>query len=148
VVTYTVVVATDNTTGKLLPYLTANVQFEVSRRQGVLLIPNAAMRWRPQLAQVAPDAREAYAKSRRRGDRKGEKPEQQAHDRATLWIEDEGFVRPVTVKIGLGDGIQTEILSDTLKEGDQVVIGETRQKSEGTVNPFTPQMFGGGKKKD
>jgi len=29
VVTYTVVVATDNASGKLLPYLTANVQFEV-----------------------------------------------------------------------------------------------------------------------
>jgi HlyD family secretion protein len=29
VVAYTVVVATDNASGKLLPYLTANVQFEV-----------------------------------------------------------------------------------------------------------------------
>ena len=29
VVTYTVVVTTDNSNGKLLPYLTANVQFEV-----------------------------------------------------------------------------------------------------------------------
>ena len=34
VVTYTVVVTTDNSSGKLLPYLTANVQFEVDKRSG------------------------------------------------------------------------------------------------------------------
>ena len=34
VVTYTVIVTTDNSSGKLLPYLTANVQFEVDQRYG------------------------------------------------------------------------------------------------------------------
>ena len=42
VVTYTVIVTTDNFRGKLLPYLTANVQFEVDKRSGALLVPNAA----------------------------------------------------------------------------------------------------------
>ncbi len=32
VVTYTVIVTTDNSSGKLLPYLTANVQFELDKR--------------------------------------------------------------------------------------------------------------------
>src|SRR6266478_6358396 len=40
VVTYTVVVETDNSDGKLLPYMTANLQFEVNKRQNVLLVPN------------------------------------------------------------------------------------------------------------
>ena len=52
VVTYTIEVITDNSDGKLLPYLTANVQFELSRSTGVLLVPNAALRWFPQPAQV------------------------------------------------------------------------------------------------
>src|SRR5262249_30559657 len=47
VVTYTVVIAVDNTDGALLPYLTARVQFEAQRRSGVLLVPNAALRWKP-----------------------------------------------------------------------------------------------------
>ena len=47
VVTYTVVVATDNSDGKLLPYLTANLQFEIDQRSDVLLVPNAALRWKP-----------------------------------------------------------------------------------------------------
>ena len=61
VVTYTVVVTTDNSSGKLLPYLTANVQFEVDKRSGVLLVPNAALRWKPQASQIAPAANKAAA---------------------------------------------------------------------------------------
>ena len=56
VVTYTVVVTTDNSSGKLLPYLTANVQFEMDQRSNVLLAPNAALRWKPQASQIDPAA--------------------------------------------------------------------------------------------
>ena len=54
VVTYTVVVTTDNPptaeypNGKLFPYMTANLKFEVERHPDVLLVPNAALRWKPQ----------------------------------------------------------------------------------------------------
>ena len=54
VVTYTVEVMTDNSDGKLLPYLTANVQFELSRSTDVLLVPNAALRWFPQASAGRP----------------------------------------------------------------------------------------------
>ena len=54
VVTYTVIVTTDNSDGKLLPYLTANVQFEVDQRSDVLLVPNAALRWMPEAEQIDP----------------------------------------------------------------------------------------------
>jgi HlyD family secretion protein len=70
VVTYTVVVTTDNSSGRLLPYMTANVKFEVAKRDKVLLVPSAALRWKPQPNQVVADAREAFAKSsQRRGGR-------------------------------------------------------------------------------
>ncbi len=58
VVTFTVEVTTDNSSMKLLPYLTANVQFETNRRDDVLTVPNAALRYTPASAeQVAPDVR-------------------------------------------------------------------------------------------
>src|SRR5205814_7076430 len=60
VVTYTVVVNTDNSDGKLVPYLTANLQFEISKHANVLLVPNAALRWKPSPNQVAPEARDEY----------------------------------------------------------------------------------------
>jgi HlyD family secretion protein len=55
VVTYMVVITTDNSSGKLLPYMTASVLFEVDEHKDVYMVPNAALRWKPQVSQIAPD---------------------------------------------------------------------------------------------
>jgi HlyD family secretion protein len=47
VVTYAVVVSVDNSDGTLLPGLTVNAQIEVSKRDGVLKVGNAALRFKP-----------------------------------------------------------------------------------------------------
>lgn len=47
VVTYPVVVTVDNSDGTLLPGLTVNAEIEVSRRNGVLKVSNAALRYKP-----------------------------------------------------------------------------------------------------
>ena len=47
VVTYTVVVAVGNPSGKLLPGMTANVKLVVAEKPSVLKVPNAALRFRP-----------------------------------------------------------------------------------------------------
>src|SRR5207245_2783342 len=67
--TYTDEVVTDNSSGRLLPYLTANVKFEVARREDVLIVPNTALRWTPPPELVAPDARAEYANADQRPSR-------------------------------------------------------------------------------
>ncbi len=47
VVTYTVVVAVSNPSGKLLPGMTANVKLVIAEKPSVLKVPNAALRFRP-----------------------------------------------------------------------------------------------------
>ena len=47
VVTYPVVVSVDNTDGTLLPGLTVNAEIEVSKRDNILKISNAALRYKP-----------------------------------------------------------------------------------------------------
>ena len=59
VVTYTVVVTTDNTSGRLLPYMTANVKFEVAKRNKVLLVPERG----PALETPAQSSRRRRARS-------------------------------------------------------------------------------------
>lgn len=62
VVLYTVVVNAPNPELKLLPYLTANLKFEVETRKAVLQVPNAALRWHPRTAEmVVPEEREKCA---------------------------------------------------------------------------------------
>ncbi|MFH1231804.1 MAG: efflux RND transporter periplasmic adaptor subunit [Planctomycetota bacterium] len=47
VVTYTVIINADNPEEKLLPGMTANLSFEVEKRENVLRVPNAALRFVP-----------------------------------------------------------------------------------------------------
>jgi HlyD family secretion protein len=142
VVTYTVVVHTDNSDGKLLPYLTGNLQFEVSQRHHVVLIPNGGLRWRPSVDRIHPDEREAYLRSLRQPPRRnlaqGGSPKQQ---QGTVWLADGRYVRPVKVNVGLTDGTMTEVTSDNLPEGAEVVIGANTAEEEEVSSPFAPQMF-------
>jgi HlyD family secretion protein len=59
VVTYTVVVTTENKEKKLLPYMTASLHFETAKHEGILKVPNAALRWKPTPKEIAPDIRAA-----------------------------------------------------------------------------------------
>ncbi len=155
VVTYTVVISVDNSEGKLRPYQTANVQFDAGKHDNVLLVPNLALRWRPQTQQVRPEDREAYAKRQKArqtmqasstgGATKAPdlKAEKDKRERGTLWVSDGEYVRPVQVKIGASDGAQTEIVAGEVKEGDLVVTGEEHNDvgGGGTTNPFAPPIF-------
>lgn len=129
VVTYTVVVTTDNADGKLLPYLTANVQFITGRREQVLAVPNAALRWTPQADEIAPEFRRgAEATGTQR----------------TLWVAQGRYVRPVSVETGLTDGTQTEVSGPGLSEAMSVVAGARENRpgagAGGVSSPFTPQF--------
>jgi HlyD family secretion protein len=152
VVTYTVEIVTDNSNGRLLPYLTANVQFELDRRTNVLMVPNAALRWRPSAEQVVPEAREAFERlASRKGKPEGGSPTSTktgtgsgpSPTRTALWIPEENYVKPIRVQQGLSDGIHTEVQGEGLTEGMKVVIGmQTQTNSNGDVanNPFTPKF--------
>ena len=59
VITYPVVLAVDNPGQVLLPGMTANAEIEVSSRNDVLRVPNAALRFKPaegSMPEAAPDA--------------------------------------------------------------------------------------------
>jgi HlyD family secretion protein len=146
VVTYTVVVSADNSSGRLLPYMTANLDFEIDRHPDALRVPNAALRWQPTPQEVAPDARAEFMKAlRAQSGASGSQPQtakKDSHDRGRVWVVDRDFVRPIKVRIGLSDGAMTEIVGGDLKEETPVVVGEVHENNAaGTSNPFTPQMF-------
>lgn len=148
VVTFTVEIITDNSSGKLLPYLTANVTFIVGERKNVLLVPNAALRWTPQLSQVAAEFRESPKKapgpeapSQAKPPAKAGKEEQA---RGAVYVPQGTLVRPVYVALGLSDGSQMEVESSELKEGTLLVVGEMESQQAGKPapggSPFTPQL--------
>jgi HlyD family secretion protein len=166
VVVYTVEVNADNPDMILLPYFTANVKFLVDQRNNVLLVPNAALRWRPanvdeepEPASPAPAAGNttptvaansgsgAGGQGQRGGGRRGGRGGQSRPSKiGTVWVLQDGKPASVTVHIGLSDGVNTEVLSG-LTENQEVILGENNPDSGGgggTTNPFAPQFFRGG----
>jgi HlyD family secretion protein len=144
VVTYTVEVNTDNKDGKLLPYLTANAQFLTGERHQVLLVPNAALRWRPQPDLIAPEFRDSKQAHSVHDDTEA------AEQTGTVWIQDGDFLKPVAVTLGLSDETLTEIQGAGLSDGTQVVLGVQMpgdaSDSDSTDNPFAPKNPWGRKK--
>ncbi len=154
VVTYTVVIDVDNSELKLLPYLTADVFFEVDSRKDVLLVPNAALRFKPTLEQIdsqslAENPELTTAPSARSSRR--EKKDPAAANTGRLWVivPETGKLRSVDVQTGVSDLTTslTEITGGELAEGDEVVLGENRQApaagSSDVNNPLAPPRFRG-----
>lgn len=150
VVSYTVEVQTDNSNGKLLPYLTANVQFEKARADGVLMVPNSALRWSPAPEDISPDFRQAEETppetKRRPGGSNGSE-----YKRGLIWTTDGQYARPIKVMVGLSDGTQSVVRGKDLREGMAVVVGRgqnqdgsspvaSASQSDASSNPFTPKM--------
>jgi HlyD family secretion protein len=160
VVTYTVEIITDNAGGRLLPYLTANVRFELSRRDDVFMVPITGLRWKPSADQVAPEFRETMNNP---GDKKGRAGGGQysktkaigeassgGGNRGVLWVAEGEVVRPIRVRTGLSDGANTEVEGENLNDGMKVVVGLDTNGDRGssqTTNPFVPQFprRGGGR---
>ncbi|MGW8256684.1 MAG: efflux RND transporter periplasmic adaptor subunit [Thermoguttaceae bacterium] len=156
VVVYTVVVTTDNSNLKLLPYLTANLRFQIQQRHNILIVPNGALRWTPNTDLIDPQMREEYESQIAQWQAPIEKPSAEqstgkkndvakankaAEEHAILWVADGNYVRPLKVRIGITDGLQTEISGDDLKAGTEVVVGESYNKDNNVNNPFTPKFF-------
>lgn len=131
VVTYTVIVDAENPDEKLLPGMTAGVSFQVDHAKDALKAPNAALRFHPPSA-AAP----AQANGGRR-DRKGP-PEAES---GRLWVREGDEVKEIRVKTGITDGSFTQILEPELREGLEVVTGQSVDSGDSRMtSPFTPQF--------
>lgn len=144
VVTYNVRIKVDNPDLILLPGMTAYVNIGVQKRSDVLLVPNAALRFKPAdavekkaEAEAKPPAGSAPASGdagKGAGERKGKKRDGQ---NGTVYVLANGELRPVSVQLGITDNRNTEILSGDLKAGDRVVTGEN---SNGNKAPSSVGM--------
>jgi len=163
VVTYTVILSADNPDLKLLPGMTANVKIVIDKREKVLKVPNAALRFRMPAAgdvpsSVAPYSAAPAAGGARKGGGGGSGNRGGVPTIRRIWmLEDEGLRSKAVqrmIKTGLTDGNFTEILPDDdpklppLKVGDEVIIGiqSPDSKSSGPASsspsrPAGPRMF-------
>ncbi len=134
VVTYDAVVEVANTDLRLKPGMTATVNVTVERRDAVLRVPSAALRFRPDAVAGPASPTMGGAQSGRapmgaRASRPGGAP---SDDRAradrrgserSVWVLAAGQPAERRVSIGITDGTFVEITAGELREGDPVIVG-------------------------
>jgi HlyD family secretion protein len=130
VVTYNVVIDVDNKDGVLLPGMTAQVSIVTNRKDNVLRVPAAALRFRPpEEGNAAPSAAP--------GNRKGAA----AASTTRVYIQGaDGALVPREIKSGISDGRFVEVL-EGLSAGELVVTRVASTASAGQTSGFRFRMF-------
>lgn len=113
VVTYTTVLGVDNSESLLQPGMTATATITTGVRKLALRVPNAALRFSPPTDSSA-------------GGMFGPPGGSAAQDEGSsnvVWILRNSQPQRVLLRVGSSDGRFTEVLSDELREGEEVLIG-------------------------
>ncbi|MHC4277042.1 MAG: efflux RND transporter periplasmic adaptor subunit [Planctomycetota bacterium] len=118
VVTYDVIIGVDNKGLKLKPGMTANATIIVAEARDVVMIPNAALRFRP----PAPAKGNGNKDERKPGNMTIRRDNGLGLGIVYVQVED-GKVRSVRVETGVSDDSFTEMVKGDLKAGDLVAVG-------------------------
>lgn len=136
VVTYEVIVSTENPDHKLLPGMTANLSIYTLELDNVMAVPLKALKFNPEFAE---------------GDEKEEKglPVPVPLDsvcKNSVWILRDGKLIETPVQLGVANNIYQQITGG-LKEGDKIALQYNETSSapgqgKGEENPFMPKPPG------
>lgn len=122
VVTYTTVIAVENSDKKLYPGMTADVSILVAHRKNVLKIPNTALRFTPPDNVTLEPAGDATASTE-------ESTRSKRFVYLTTGTPKTPRLKAVKLKVGVADGVDTEVI-EGLKEGDKVVTAATDHETK------------------
>jgi HlyD family secretion protein len=161
VVNYTVVINVANKEGLLLPGMTATIDFLVGQAKNVLRVANAALRLKPTEEMMQELMKEFTARTGKgNGHAPGGMPagptasagggfsgsgangmRKRPKDMAMLWVLDaSGNPKAIRIKTGISDGQMTEISSDEIKEGMEVIKSITLSAAEQQAAQGPPRM--------
>lgn len=132
VVTYDVVISVDNPDLVLMPGMTAYVNILVASRKGALLVPNAALRFRPADAGARAEAGRG---DKQDGRAKGKGEGQAGAVSGTVYVLQDGKPKPVRVAVGITDNRLSEIVSGDLGEGAAVIVEDRQPPAKAPGGP-------------
>ena len=124
VTTYVTMINVENAELKLKPGMTAISRIEIARRTGVLRVASAALRFRPTsdtwaaLDQTMPAV----------------VPPSSVAPGVRLWAFSNGSLTPVAARLGITDGVSTELLDTSIEPGTAVVAAVTTTSAAASVN--------------
>jgi len=124
VVSYKAILTIDNRDLLLRPGMTATAEITVQTVENALLIPNAALRYAPP-ADTSAKSGKSFIQSLLPGPpRSAEvaKLDQARNGERRIWILRDGKPVAVQVRVGVTDGVKTQVLGGDLKSDDRAIV--------------------------
>lgn len=150
VVAYTAVLSVNNSDETLRPGMTATADIVAKQLKDVLLVPNAALRFKPDAGGKSGGGITSQLVARpRRGNRATQQVNFGAGSSQTVYVVGEdGKPQAVNVVVGDSDGTRTVIQSGNLKEGARVITGQLAAGQEQPPERDAADRGQGGRKRD
>ncbi len=134
VVTYPVVVSAPNPDLKLMPGMTASLSFQTDHREKCLRIPNAALRFFPDVEHVRDEDKHLITgvKEQEEADQPDDESSKEKTAAAAkrseryVWVWEEPSLKAIPVTIGIRDSKWTELVEGDLKQGDALVVAKEK----------------------
>jgi HlyD family secretion protein len=145
VVAYTAVLAVDNADETLRPGMTATADIVTRQLRDVLLVPNAALRFKPSQTQSGGGITSSLMPRPRRSGSTAQSVTYGAGSTQTVYVlGDDGKPRAVQVVVGDSDGTRTAISGGDLKEGIKVITGQLASGQSAPEEESAPAGNGSG----
>ena len=148
VVSYAATLSVNNADLQLRPGMTATADITTSAKTNVLLVPNAALRFKPSgEAKSGGGIAVAIGPPRvRRGAAAADKGVNvKRGGTQTVYVADaEGTPKPVDITTGETNGAMTEVIGGTLKPGDKVITGELAKGASASAGSGGGRQRSGG----
>lgn len=139
VVTYDIVISVDNPEQILLPGMTAYVNITFAKHENVLLVPNAALRYRPKNEESKMVSKKENKKN------ENFKTESDGLAWGKLYVLKDNKLQMIKVRTSITNGKLTEIISTEIKADDLVITGDMMEDqkpgSGGQGSNRPPRIF-------
>jgi HlyD family secretion protein len=128
VVSYKTVLKVNNDDLSLRPGMTATAEITVAARENVLLVPNGALRFTPSTSTESSEQESGSIVSKlmprppSSHSSKAAKVSSGNNSAQKVWVLRDGQPTPIAVSAASTDGRSTEVTSDELKPGMQVIV--------------------------
>lgn len=122
VVTYGTILSVDNSDLALRPGMTATAIVTVAQLKNAILVPNASLRFTPQIKKKVKRSSGLFGALFKRPRKSKTRTNTSDTNQQKVWIVENGQPKALSIKTGASDGKFTEVRSGDVRPGQEVII--------------------------
>ncbi|MBX7491355.1 efflux RND transporter periplasmic adaptor subunit [Helicobacter turcicus] len=126
IVSYEARISVDNKDLLLRPGMSATADITTKSIKNALLIPASALYFSPSIQEQSAQKKSFNPFGRMRREKSNPAPQKQTN--SSVWILENGIPKEISVQVGISDGVFTQIFSDSITQGTEIILSQKVEK--------------------